>query len=84
MKGIDLGAGGEKSDLSRAWNLVQKERDSVGIAISSSGESGVHPKTKVTVFKLGFEAGPHRGEGKVGYGTSRIGDIGTEGAFGFI
>ena len=84
LEGIDLGAGREESDLTRAGNLVEKERDSVGIAISPSGESGVHPKTKVAVFKLGFEAGPHGGEGKVGYGAGRIGDVGTEGAFGFV
>ena len=77
LEGVDLGASGEKSDLSGAGQLVEEEGDIAGIAIGPSGEHSVHSKTEVAVFELGFKTGAHGGKSKVGHGTGRIDNIGT-------
>ena len=84
LEGIDLGAGGKQGDLARTFQLIDLSdfRDLLNFRIAS--EFCVYPEAEVAVFKLGFKAGSHGGEGKIWNISCRIGDVGTEGSAGFI
>ena len=56
LEGVDLGAGGEESDLSWSFELIHLSQFRGLLTCRATCKLGIHSEAEVAVFKFRFEA----------------------------